>query len=62
MADISIAWKGDVLTFKRSGIAGTLAVQSGQAVLDITLGFMLKGFATQIEEKLGRNIAKVFAA
>ncbi len=60
--DMSIAWEGDVLTFKRSGIDGRLAVESNQAVLDITLGFMLKGFAGQIEERLGRNMAKVFSA
>ncbi|MEO8599064.1 MAG: polyhydroxyalkanoic acid system family protein [bacterium] len=60
--DMSIVWEGDVLTFQRSGIDGTLAVQPNQAVLDITLGFMLKGFAGQIEEKLSRNMAKVFSA
>lgn len=60
--DMNIVWEGDVLIFKRSGIDGTLAVQPNQAVLDITLGFMLKGFADQIEDKLGRNMAKVFAA
>ncbi|NMM37847.1 MAG: polyhydroxyalkanoic acid system protein [Glaciimonas sp.] len=60
--DLSIAWEGDILTFKRSGIDGTLAVQPGQAVLDITLSFMLKGFAALIEEKMSRNMAQVFVA
>lgn len=60
--DMSIAWEGDVLTFKRSGIDGRLAVESNRAVLDITLGFILKGFSGQIEEKLGRNMVKVFSA
>lgn len=60
--DMHIGWEGDVLTFRRSGIDGTLAIERSQAVLDITLGFMFRVFASQIEEKLVRNMAKVFAA
>lgn len=60
--DMTIVWEGDVLTFKHSAMAGTLAIQPTQAVLDITLGFMLKGFAAKIEEKMGRNMAKLFVA
>jgi putative polyhydroxyalkanoate system protein len=60
--DISSSWEGDVLTFTRSGVAGTLAVFDREARLDITLGFMLKSFAPMIQEKVARNMAKVFGA
>lgn len=60
--EMQIVWEGDVLSFKRSGIDGTLAVEPNQAVLDVTLGFLLKGFAAKIEAKLSRNMAQVFAA
>jgi len=60
--DMQIGWEGDVLTFSRSGIDGTLAIERSQAVLDITLDFMFRVFTSQIEEKLVRNMAKVFTA
>jgi hypothetical protein len=33
-----------------------------QAQLEIKLGFMLKGFASKIEEQVSKNMRKVFAA
>jgi putative polyhydroxyalkanoate system protein len=60
--EIGYAWEGDVLNFKRSGVSGTLALADGQATLDITLGFMLKGFRKKIEEQVGRNMHKLFSA
>ena len=60
--EIGYTWEGDVLNFKRSGVSGTLALTDGQARLDITLGFMLKGFRKKIEEQVGRNMHKLFAA
>jgi putative polyhydroxyalkanoate system protein len=54
-------WNGDVLSFKRSGVSGTLALGEKQAQLDIALGFMLKGFASKIEEKVSKNMQKVFS-
>ena len=53
-------WSGDVLSFKRSGVTGTLALGENQAQLEIALGFMLKGFASKIEEKVSKNMRKVF--
>jgi hypothetical protein len=41
-------------------VSGTLALQDSQARLDITLGFPLKAFAPKIEEKISRNMEKVF--
>ncbi|GAA4018395.1 polyhydroxyalkanoic acid system family protein [Actimicrobium antarcticum] len=59
--DITSTWEGNVLSFNRSGVAGTLAIDDTEARLDITLGFMLKSFAPIIQEKVTRNMAKVFA-
>jgi putative polyhydroxyalkanoate system protein len=59
--DVASAWNGDVLSFNRSGVAGTLAIGATDARLDITLGIMLKSFAPMIQEKVTRNMAKVFA-
>ncbi len=60
--EVGYAWEGDVLSFKRSGVSGTLALSDGRAQLDITLGFMLKGFRKKIEEQVGRNMHKLFSA
>ncbi len=60
--EISSEWDGDVLSFRRSGVNGTLAVGAHDARLDITLGFMLKGFAGAIQEKVAHNMQKVFGA
>ena len=59
--EMTCVWDADVLSFKRSGISGTLALTEGSACLEITLGFMLKGFAKKIEEQVGKNIQKMFA-
>lgn len=53
-------WQEDVLSFKRTGFSGTLALTQGSAQLDITLGIMLKGFSKKIEEQVTKNMAKVF--
>ena len=59
--DMAVAWEGEVLSFKRSGVSGTLTLLNHEAQLDITLGFMLKAFAAKIEEQVSKNMAKVFA-
>ena len=58
--EMTCSWEGDVLSFKRSGVSGTLALSEGRAQLDINLGFMLKGFKSKIEEQVGRNMRKLF--
>ena len=60
--EVGYVWEGDVLNFKRSGVSGTLALTEGRAQLDVTLGFMLKGFRKKIEEQVGRNMHKLFSA
>lgn len=58
--EMTYEWTGDVLAFKRSGFSGTLALSEGSAQLDVSLGFMLRGFARKIEEQVTRNMRKVF--
>lgn len=59
--EMTYAWEGAVLAFRRSGFSGTLALTEGQVQLDIDLGFMLKGFRTKIEQQVGANMRKLFA-
>jgi putative polyhydroxyalkanoate system protein len=59
--DMVIEWVDQTLIFKRSGVSGTLTLLDQQAQLDITLGLLLKSFAPKIEEKVTRNMQKVFA-
>ncbi len=58
--EMTYAWEGEVLAFRRSGFSGTLALTEGQVQLDIDLGFMLKGFKTKIEQQVGANMRKLF--
>ena len=60
--EMQAEWAGDVLSFKRTGFSGTLALTQGRAQLEISLGIMLKGFSKKIEEQVTKNMAKVFAA
>lgn len=60
--DMNVEWHGDVLAFKRSGVSGALTLSPHRAVLEVTLGFMLKSFSSAIEEKVTRNMQKVFAS
>jgi putative polyhydroxyalkanoate system protein len=60
--DMTTQWNGDVLSFKRSGVAGTLALRENEAQIDITLDFLFKAFAATLEEKIVRNMDKFFGA
>lgn len=57
---MTTSWEGDLLKFERSGVTGSLAILEKQAQLNIALGFMLKGFASKIEEQVSKNMRKVF--
>ena len=54
-------WVGDVLEFKRSGFSGALSLTEGNVQLNVTLGFMLRGFAKKIEDQVSKNMEKVFS-
>ena len=59
--EMTTTWDGDLLKVERSGVSGSLALLDKQAQLEIKLGFMLKGFASKIEEQVSKNMRKVFA-
>ncbi|MES2535204.1 MAG: polyhydroxyalkanoic acid system family protein [Pseudomonadota bacterium] len=60
--DMRSEWNGDILSFSRTGISGTLALHDNAAQVDITLGMMLKSFAPVIEQKICGQMKKVFGA
>jgi len=59
--DLVSEWEGNVLSFKRSGVSGTLALHDKEARLDITLGFLFKAFAPRISAQIEQNMQKVFS-
>ncbi|CAN5149348.1 hypothetical protein BH11PSE11_BH11PSE11_06550 [soil metagenome] len=59
--DMQVEWEGDVLKFKRSGVAGTLTLEGNQAQLDMKLGMFLAVFAPTIEARIAENMKTVFA-
>lgn len=59
--DMTTQWDGDTLSFKRSGVAGTLALREKEAQIDITLDFLFKAFTGPLQEKVARNMKKYFA-
>lgn len=60
--EMASQWDGDVLHFKRTGVSGKLTVSEQEAHLEISLGFLLKAFASTIEEKVSVKMKKVFGA
>ena len=58
--ELKTQWEGDVLTFKRDGVSGSLAVEAQRARLEITLNLLFKAFAPKIEEMLSEKMRKVF--
>lgn len=60
--DLACAWEGDVLSFARSGVSGTLTLAPKLATMDIKLGFLMSAFASTIEAKVAENMKTVFGA
>jgi putative polyhydroxyalkanoate system protein len=60
--DMTSEWEGDVLHFQRSGVSGRLTLHEHTAKIEIKLGFLLMAFAPKIEDEVGRQMRKVFAA
>ena len=53
-------WNGDVLSFARSGVSGTLAVGEAEILLEAELGMILSAFRPRIEEQLQKNFDHYF--
>lgn len=60
--DMHTQWQGDILSFARDGLSGTLALREHEAQIDVVLGMLFKAFAPMIEEKLQRKMTKAFSA
>lgn len=59
--DLSYAWEGDVLRFKRSGLAGELALEGDEVALRIQLGFLLSALKPAIEREVHKFFDENFA-
>ena len=60
--DLTCAWDGDVLRFKRSGLSGELALESEEVALRIQLGFLLSALKPTIEREVHKFFDENFAA
>lgn len=58
---VKSSWDGDVLSFSRAGVSGTLAVNADEIVLDAELGMLLSAFKPRIEEQLHKNFDHYFS-
>lgn len=51
----------DELSFKRSGVSGTLSVSGESFVLDAKLGFLFGSFKDRIEAEIAKNLDALLA-
>jgi putative polyhydroxyalkanoate system protein len=53
-------WDGNVLRFKRTGVAGEMVVGRSHVAVSAKLGFLLAAFRGRIEETIHRNFDDYF--
>lgn len=58
--DLACQWQGDVLHFERSGVQGSLTLETQQVQMEIKLGFLMSAFAPAIESKVADSLKKLF--
>lgn len=49
-------WEGDVLSFERPGVTGSLAVSAREIAINLRLGLLLLPFRNQIEARISENL------
>lgn len=54
-------WKGDVLSFSRPGVNGSIAVEPGLVQVRAELGLMLAPLKGMVEEEIRRKLDEYFA-
>jgi len=54
-------WSGNVLSFERPGVTGSLAVDDKDVRLTVNLGFLLKAMRGSIEGAVNEELDKLFA-
>jgi putative polyhydroxyalkanoate system protein len=56
---LKASWAGDVLSFARSGVQGTLAVTEREFHIEVKLGFLMVAFKSPIQNAIEENIDKL---
>ena len=59
---LSGEWEGNVLSFERPGVTGSLAVSDKDLRLSVSLGFLLKAMKSSIENAIVHELDALFAA
>jgi putative polyhydroxyalkanoate system protein len=54
-------WQGDVFSFNRSGVSGTIAVESEAIQVKAELGMMLAPLKGMLEQEIQRKLNEHFA-
>ncbi len=60
--DLKGAWSGNVLTFERPGVSGSLKITDKDLHLSVALGFLLKAMKGSIEKAVLHELDTLFAA
>jgi putative polyhydroxyalkanoate system protein len=60
--DLKGDWEGNVLTFQRPGVSGSLSVSDEDVRLSVALGFLLKAMKGSIENAIVHELDALFAA
>ncbi len=59
--DLKGDWEGNVLTFQRPGVTGSLAISDKDLRLSVSLGFLLKAMKGSIENAIAHELDTLFA-
>ena len=59
--DLKGDWNGNVLTFQRPGVSGSLSISDKAVDLSVTLGFLLKAMKGSIQSAIEQELDKLFA-
>jgi putative polyhydroxyalkanoate system protein len=60
--DLKGAWTGNVLSFERPGVSGSLKITDKDLHLSVALGFLLKAMKGSIEKAVVHELDTLFAA
>lgn len=58
--DVTCAWDGDVLGFRRSGVDGAIALAADEVRVTARLGFLLSAMRGPIESEIRRVLQERF--
>lgn len=60
--DLRGDWQGNVLSFRRPGVTGSLAVSEKDVHLSVSLGLLLKAMQGSIERAVQQQMDEIFEA